>query len=202
MPVLRFLSFALALVALPAFAQNFDGKPAVFCEGLYALCIKAACAPIVDDHANITAFSCSCDNKEGWSMGPGSCDSRVPIGKNGNTFIMSTYSNFYNKDHLTMTCNVNTARPKPWAWCYGAPCMVDPVDPSKSTCTCPLGKENPMQTLGGRCGSTGGGCDGFWSAATEANDKFANQHFYDYMKQNHPNYPVNPPAQACPVGKG
>jgi len=204
MKILRWIALAaFAMLPVPVLAQGSgpDVHPAVFCQGLYALCIKAPCAPVIDKNGNITSFTCSCDVKPGWSMGPGDCDSRVPFVKNGYTFMTSTYSNYYNKTNLTMTCNTDTARPTPWAWCYGAPCMVDPVDPTKAACTCPVGKSNPMQTLGGTCGTTGGGCNGFWSAANSADDNYANVHFYEYMKQNHADYPANPPAAMCAAPK-
>jgi len=37
-----------------------------------------------------------------------------------------------------------------------------------------------------------------WSAATPAMDKFANDHFYKYMKEHGYLPPPNPPAQECP----
>lgn len=188
-----------ALVALPAFALAQgslpDVRPAVFCDAPYALCIKAPCVPVVNASGDITSLACSCDVKAGWSMGPGSCQSRTPVQKNGATFMISTYSNFYNLQHKTMACNTAT----PWGWCYGAPCLVSPDDPTKATCTCPLGKQTSMQTLGGTCGTTGGGCNGYWSAATPVDDTFANTHYYKYMTDNHPSYPAQPEAQMCPV---
>ena len=81
-----------------------------------------------------------------------------------------------------------------WAWCYGAPCVVDSNDPNKATCTCPV-QQSAMSTLGGNCRQDA--CDGIWSAAVPLGDTFANAHFFRTMRQNHPNVPTNPPAQAC-----
>jgi hypothetical protein len=148
---------------------------------------------VVEPNGTIKTAVCSCDVKPGWSMGPADCDARKPVVRNGRTFLMSTYSNFYNAQDKTMTCN-NTGQI--WAWCYSAPCVVDSKDPTKTTCSCPVAS-GKMQTLGGSCGTSGGACNELWSAATPVNDTFANNHFYDYMKKHHPNNPTNPPAALC-----
>jgi hypothetical protein len=129
-------------------------------------------------------------------MGPGACVDRGPVTQNGQTYLISTYSNLFNRTpknglNNTLTC---TDASTVWAWCYGAPCVVDPNDPHKASCNCPL-KQSAMSTLGGSC--TTGNCSSIWSAATIVGDKFANDHFHMYMQQNHPGVPVNPPAQAC-----
>lgn len=196
--LLALAAFALVPVLAQAAAPRGDRDlatsktPAVFCEGPYALCIKAPCVPVVDSNGVTTAV-CSCDVKPGWSMGPASCDARKPVKKNGLTYLMSTYSNFYNTQDKTMSCS-NAGQI--WAWCYGAPCVVDPREPTKTTCNCPV-LHGRMQTLGGTCGTTGGGCNGLWSAARPVNDAFANKYFYDYMKKHHPYYPTNQPAALC-----
>lgn len=167
-----------------------------FCEGTYALCIKAPCSPIptLDRIGNyyVEHALCECDVVRGWSMGPGSCPDRAPMEQNGRTYLISTYSNRYNSEENTLSCGDDTV----WAWCYGAPCVVDEKDPSKATCTCPV-ETGPGSTLGGDCRPDA--CDGIWSAATPAGDAFANQHFAHWMKRNHPEVPANPPAAACPV---
>jgi hypothetical protein len=160
-------------------------RPAVFCQGTYALCIRARCTPA----SSGDYVDCGCVVEQGWSMGPGSCESRKDAAQNGTP--ISTYSNLFNNVDKTLTC----ANPQTkWAWCYGAPCTVDPHDPKTATCTCPV-KTSPMRTLGGSCDH--GNCSQMWSAATPNDDAFANQHFYHYMKEHHPKYPTNPPALAC-----
>ena len=69
----------------PAFAElrNAAGtaqemqNQANFCEGTYALCIKAPCSgiPTLDRLGNYTIDRalCACDVVKGVSMGPGSC---------------------------------------------------------------------------------------------------------------------------------
>jgi hypothetical protein len=91
----------------------------------------------------------------------------------------------------TLTCSDKSTV---WAWCYGAPCVVDPNDPHKASCNCPL-KQSAMSTLGGSCGAAN--CGGIWSAALPPGDVFANQNFANHMKNLQPPVPYNPPAQAC-----
>jgi hypothetical protein len=168
---------------------------AIFCEGTYALCIRAPCVgiPTMDRLGNysVDTAACSCEVVKGWSMGPGACADRGPVRQGGRTYMISTYSNLFDDTRKTLTCNDAKTN---WSWCYGAPCVVDDNDPNKATCTCPI-QQGAMSTLGGDC--RGDACKGIWSAATPAGDKFAAQHFYDYMTQNHPGVPVNKPAEAC-----
>jgi hypothetical protein len=188
-------SFAIAvfaaatLFASAAQAQTPpDVRPAVFCNGTYALCIRALCTPDVSGSDKVV---CACVVEQGWSMGPGKCEDRQPITKDGVTTIVSTYSNRFNQTDKTLTCaNADTK----WAWCYGAPCTVDPGNPKAAVCKCPV-RTGPMRTLGGTCDQSS--CSQVWSAATPAADAFANRHFYNYMKKHHPDYPANPPALAC-----
>lgn len=201
-----FLLLAVTLVVSPAAAQS-GGKvdamvaeiqaQATFCNGTYALCIKAPCSavPTLDRLGNYASNHalCSCDIVQGWSMGPGACSDRGPVEQNGRTYLISTYSNLYNNTEKTLFCeNENNL----WAWCYGAPCVVDEKDPKKAVCTCPV-ETGPAKTLGGNCQQ--GACDGIWSAATPAGDAFANAHYYQWMKKNQPTVPVNPPAPSCPA---
>lgn len=190
---------ATAFLALPALAgaQEGDRNQNVFCEGTYALCIKAPCSaiPSLDRLSNYTIDKalCSCDVVKGWSMGPGACTDRVPMEQNGRTYLISTYSNLYNDKERTLACSAKTV----WAWCYGAPCVVDPKDPRKALCNCPV-QTGLARTLGGNCNADA--CNGIWSAATPIGDAFANNSFYSTMQKEHPNVPVNKPAAACPTG--
>jgi hypothetical protein len=163
-------------------------RPAVFCRGTYALCIRALCTPDVSGGDHVV---CGCVVEQGWSMGRGNCESRKPVINDGVTTIISTYSNRFNNVDKTLTCLNQETK---WAWCYGAPCVVDPHDPKSAACNCPV-RTGPMRTLGGSCNQ--GSCDQIWSAATPKADAFANRHFYTYMKAHHPDYPTNPPALAC-----
>jgi hypothetical protein len=203
------LAVAPGLAAVPAGAAVSGGAAgsveaiqaqATFCDGTYALCIKAPCSPIptLDRLINyqVDHALCSCNVVDGWSMGPGECEDRAPITQGGRTYLISTYSNLYNDQEQTLSCASDDTL---WAWCYGAPCVVDEKDPQKAVCTCPV-ETGPANTLGGDCRQ--GACDGIWSAATPAGDVFANEHYYQWMKKNQPDQPVNPPAPACPADGG
>jgi hypothetical protein len=166
-----------------------------FCDGTYALCIRAPCAaiPTMERLGNYSVDHalCSCEVVKGWSMGPGACSDRAPVEQSGRTYLISTYSNRFNDTHRTLACSdAKTA----WAWCYGAPCVVDEKDPNKATCNCPV-MQSAMRTLGGDCRQDA--CSSIWSAATPASDTFANQHFYNVMQREHRDVPVNKPAEAC-----
>jgi hypothetical protein len=174
-----------------------ENPAAIFCQQTYALCIKAPCSPIVtrkpDGTFSIDKANCSCDVLPGWSMGPGPCDKRAPVTVAGHTYLMSTYSNFFNKTNLTLSC---PSSDQVWALCYGAPCVIDEKDPSKSICTCPI-MTGPAMTLGGACRQEA--CKSIWSAATPQADAFANNNFYNYMTTNKLQPPPNPPAKDCPA---
>jgi hypothetical protein len=180
-----------------ASTMNEMQNQANFCEGTYALCIKAPCAgiPTLDRLGNyvIERALCSCEVVQGVSMGPGSCADRAPVTQQGRTYLISTYSNRFNDTSRTLTCqNSQTV----WAWCYGAPCVLDENNPGKATCTCPL-MQSAMSTLGGDCRQEA--CNGIWSAATPAGDAFASTHFFRTVQKDYPRVPVNQPAQMCPA---
>jgi len=184
-----FFALILSCLALPAAAAPPAKKGAVkvpprmskaeFCPGPYALCIKALCTNPSGTGAG-QKVDCSCDVVDGWSMGPGTCKERLKS-------LMSTYSNLYNTDNKTLFCESESTV---WAWCYGAPCTVDPHDAKKATCTCPV-QTGKMMTLGGSCEPAN--CAKTWSAATPAEDAFANYHFYEVGKSKG----ANPPAAQC-----
>ena len=158
------------------------GGHAVFCHGQYALCIKALCPTPQGLPTPGQKIDCECDIVDGWSMGPDTCDDRRQN-------LVSTYSNLYNTTNKTLFCeNKSTI----WAWCYGAPCTVDPKDPKKARCSCPV-EQSAAKTLGGNCKPSA--CDQVWSAATPAEDAFANTYFYKVGKEK--GYSPNPPAVGC-----
>jgi hypothetical protein len=201
---LLWLLFVVSLLPASADAASRDvsgiaGKlksAATFCDGSYALCIKAPCMPLITQGSggpSIDNALCSCDVVKGWSMGPASCTARTPVQVGNYTTLMSTYSNRDNATDKTLSC---ASTETVWAWCYGAPCVVDPKDPSKASCYCPV-KQSAANTLGGDCLQAA--CSGLWSAATPAADTGANAIFAAYMKKNQPSVPSLPPAEACPI---
>src|SRR3954471_23593136 len=96
--VLAMASFSASAASKPTF------RPAEFCDGEYALCIIAPCQPIPGANHQINNALCSCDVVKGWSRGPGSCESRKPVQKNGKTYLISTYSNDDNDTNKTTSC--------------------------------------------------------------------------------------------------
>jgi hypothetical protein len=180
---------------------GLQNQQPVFCNEVYALCIKAPCTETVAYDSTTGTYSidqavCSCEVLKGWSMGPASmsCSARAPVKQDGRTYIVSTYSNAFNQTALNGLSNTLSCDRTTWAWCYGSPCVVDKGDTSKATCTCPL-KTSKMSTLGGSCRQNA--CNGLWSAALPAADTYANNTFANYMATNHKDVPSNPPAQAC-----
>jgi hypothetical protein len=93
---------------------------------------------------------------------------------------MSTYSNRDIATTKTLSCSSPDTL---WAWCYGSPSVVDPKNPDKASCSCPV-KQTATTTLGGD--SLQAACSGLWSAATLAADAGANAIFAAYMKKNQP----------------
>lgn len=178
-------------------------EQATFCRGTYALCITAQCAavPTLDRLNNyyVTHALCECDvvqdsaDHPAWSMGPGACEDRGPVTQNGRTFLISTYSNLYNDTNKEVECGEKTV----WAWCYGAPCVVDEADTSKALCNCPL-VQGRADLLVSDC-SGQDYCSQIWSAAVPAGDCFANHYYYKWMTDN--GHTTNPPATLCKNGQ-
>lgn len=174
-------------------ADTPDVRPAVLCQETYALCITAQCEEVESGSGRRMA-ECLCDVIEdsaespAWSIGPGSCESRAPVEEDGQTVLVSTYSNLYNTgDNQVATCDSID-----WAWCYGAPCVVDPEDPTKAICDCPI--ETSEADILGPCDQDL--CsNGLWSAASAGESCFANCHYYEVMQEHGG---TNPPASACP----
>jgi hypothetical protein len=195
----------LLVLCLAAATAQAQGEPsqctkaigkgeATFCDGYYALCIKAKCKPATAGPNKSTEADCQCVVEKGWSMGPAPCTDPTRSQTTppaGNTALMSTYSNRFNKTDKTLVC---AATDQQWAWCYGAPCTVDPSDPKQVICRCPV-CSGKAYTLGGDCKPPGEACRELWSGATPLNDKFANQYFYDH--QTAKGYPALKPAAMC-----
>jgi hypothetical protein len=188
--VLALLCFAAAVAqAAPQCNESIGPGYATFCDGYYALCIKARCKPAA--HGSNEA-ECACAVEQGWSMGPAPCSApgrKLTTPPPANALLMSTYSNLFNTSEKTLTC---AAPDTQWAWCYGADCTVDAKDPSKAVCRCPV-CTGAASTLGGNCKHVD--CKEIWSAATPKNDAFANTHYYKYLTRQ--GVQVPPPATAC-----
>ena len=194
MTALSRLLFVVAAILSPLAAQAAPKKSgpgvAIFCPGEYALCIKAECTPQPGAKGKTTNVVCSCSVQHGWSMGPASCGDRLPIVHNGMLQIMSTYSNEFNTlENQNMSCKGPN---QPWANCYGATCTVDVDHPERAHCKCPV-HYGPMVTLGGGCNKNN--CSKMWSAATPAENAFANNNYFRWMTDH--GFTTNPPAKVC-----
>lgn len=74
------LGIVLAAALLPttthAAPKASGPELAIFCEGTYALCIKAPCVPVANASGIVTSVVCSCVVEQGVSMGPAPCSQR------------------------------------------------------------------------------------------------------------------------------
>lgn len=133
-----------------------NSKPIV-CQGEYALCSAAKCIP--DPRHNNYAI-CNCQVYKGPSLGNENCKKRIPfIDKDKLKHIVSTFS-FNNDSNSAMLCPAGS----PWTNCVDAPCIVDPTDPHKSYCSCPIEHSGVSLTFGGDC-DTSTCQNSFWSGA-------------------------------------
>jgi hypothetical protein len=148
----------------PAFlGGEAETQASVVCEGKYALCTSAACTPIPVRDAKtgkmvVTRALCECEVANGPSLGDLPCAERTPQGDN--RFLVSTFSFGETAIRSAMTCPSGTA----WASCFDQPCIVDPKDPTKAQCTCPVQTTGEYETLGANCDKTK--CGNLWSGAT------------------------------------
>jgi hypothetical protein len=151
----------LALFSMQALAA---AEKAIVCKQAYALCSAAKCIP---DPRDSTHAICNCDNYDGLSAGTVSCDARKPsIDDMGVNHLVSTFS-FENDALEGMTCPSGSV----WANCVNAPCSVDPTDPKKSICSCPLVDKGETLVFGAKCNKHT--CDNYyWSAALTSSHNF------------------------------
>jgi hypothetical protein len=127
---------------------------AYICRQRYALCTNAPCRASAHD-PNVVI--CDCVVEGGYSVGLTPCPRRAPHG----SVIYSTFStSLATSSKGAMSCPADI----PWANCVDAICELDPNDPNKATCQCPLVKRGPSFTLGGDC-NTGTCGKTVWSGA-------------------------------------
>lgn len=154
----RALTILSTLALLWASGSAGAADEPILCDQTYALCAAAKCVP----HPRNPDYAiCACDNFDGDSVGLESCAKRAgTTGSNDTHFIVSTFS-FENTPAYEMTCPTDTI----WTNCMDAPCTVDPRDPSRSLCSCPImGPAEGIITLGGDC-DTSTCANSYWSAA-------------------------------------
>jgi len=187
----------LTAVAVPT-QQQHQNNQNVFCDGRFALCTKAPCWP-APQSALLTSFSvtsavCECSVIDGWSMGSGACSDREPTELGGRTYLISSYSNYFNTVGSTLVCEDPTTD---WTFCLGAPCVVDPANATRAYCTCTIA-QSAMATMGGDCNQAT--CKSvLWSGAPIAVDNLGNQLFYTTLKNMNISAPL--PSTKCLIDK-
>jgi len=129
-------------------------KGAWLCDQRYALCTSAACKPTP---TNPSVSICHCFVQDGYSMAYGSCEARKP---SGNRLSSSFSTQKLTSKSAIMTCPASV----PWANCLDAPCEVDPKDPTRAICQCPVVETGPSVIFGGDC-DTAACTSAIWSGA-------------------------------------
>ncbi len=109
-------------VTAPVSVSAGDQAAFIICKSTYALCTTASCTPVAGTKDTV---SCSCDVKNGYSVGSENCQDS---GQEGSRRIKSRYSPV--KSYAV--CSNDRA----WAWCLDKPCTIDKDDPTKASCAC------------------------------------------------------------------
>ncbi len=168
----------LAATSLGLLDEGATPPPLIVCTGEYALCASASCQPIpryeVDAlreglfQVESTKALCQCENRNGVNVAQVPCQFR---GDGAEQMRVSTYSwadaaPAPGPNHQLMHC----AGTSKFTNCLNAPCQVDPLDPSKSVCTCPMtstGDANESWvTFGASCNALACATT-LWSGATQ-----------------------------------
>ena len=120
--------FLTALMAVTLVGCSGENQATyTVCNGTYALCTTAACQPIAGKE---DTASCACEVKTGYSLGMKPCQDEVETSDG-----KQIPSRYYPIKSYAI-CDNN----RPWANCLDSPCTVDPNDPSKAACACPVVK--------------------------------------------------------------
>ena len=128
----------------------------------FALCTSASCEIDISDSKYAI---CHCDVESGANWGKTTCEERMPQG----TELSSDFSPIQAGPPLHLKALVCENEPT-WASCLDAPCTVDPNDPTKAKCKCPVATTTPWETLGGECDPAE--CDRLWSAGHIVDKQF------------------------------
>jgi len=160
------------------------------CNNTFALCNMAPCVliptqPLMLQYDAPFAL-CSCTVLTTWNIGPGSCTDRNPkkMGKNGRTYLLSTFSNAFNNKAKALECA--GANKGPWTNCYGAPCVIDSSDSSKAVCTCTVEPASSFDTFGGGCDKTQ--CKRLWSGSSLGLTLFGSKILAAETRKKDPSY--------------
>jgi hypothetical protein len=155
----------LALVTALGGCTAENSAEYIVCESTYALCTTAPCEPIAGQEGTV---SCACEVKTGYSLGEKPCQAERDTAEGKE--IKSRY--FPIKSYAIC------ANDRPWANCLDSPCIVDPSDPSKATCACPVEKDQGPYVVVTETYDASTCTTSMWSSATVVD---ANQ-VTDYLK--------------------
>ncbi len=162
---------AAILVLLAVSCGGDDGgDPAIYVGGgtlcvetpRFALCTSAPCQI---DTSDSSYAICRCDVESGANWGKTTCEERMPQG----TQLRSEFSPIQAGPPRYRKALVCENAPM-WASCLDALCTVDPNDPTKATCRCPVATSTPWETLGGDCDPAE--CHQLWSAGLMVDKDF------------------------------
>jgi len=128
----------------------------------FALCTSAPCQFDKNDPKTLV---CDCVVATGSNWGKNTCEERMPRG----TELCSNFSPIQAGEPLNLKALV-CDNEQTWASCLDAPCTVDPNDPTKAKCKCPVATDTPWLTFGGNCDQAE--CSKFWSAAPTVDGQF------------------------------
>lgn len=178
--VALFALLAMSPLAATPLGLLEDGQPPplIVCTGEYALCASASCQPIPHYEADAlsqgvfqvesTKALCQCENRTGVNVAQVPCEFR----SDEKQMRVSTYSwadavPAPGPNNHLMHCTGSAK----FTNCLNAPCQVDPLDPKKSVCTCPLtasaSRDEQWVTFGANCSATDCATT-LWSGATQA----------------------------------
>ena len=128
----------------------------------FALCTSARCE--IDPSDSKYAI-CYCDVESGANWGKTTCEERMPQ----DAELRSNFSPIQAGPPSHLKALVCENEPM-WASCLDALCTVDPNDPTKAECKCPVATSKPWETLGGGCDPVE--CNQLWSAGHMVDKEF------------------------------
>ena len=165
------LAAAILLLFAVSCSGAGDGDSAIYVGGgtlcvdtpRFALCTSAPCQIDTSDQNNAI---CDCVVESGANWGrKTTCEERMPQG----TELRSNFSPIQAGPPSNLKALV-CENEQTWASCLDAPCTVDPNDPTKAKCKCPVATTTPWETLGGECDLAE--CDQLWSAGHIVDKEF------------------------------
>ena len=165
------LAAAIILLFAVSCGADADDDSAIYVGGgtlcvdtpRFALCTSAPCQIDTSDQ-NYAICDCVVESGANWGRKT-TCEERMPQG----TELRSNFSPIQAGPPSYLKALV-CENEQTWASCLDAPCTVDPNDPTKAKCKCPVATTTPWETLGGECDPAE--CDQLWSAGHIVDKQF------------------------------